>query len=104
MRWETHLVPIKHYPTINWNAKQIKTNEKYDQFQLNTIQRLTETWMTRFQLVFRLCVPIKHYPTINWNNMVSKMAWPYMVPIKHYPTINWNCSEYIPQSALVSSN
>ena len=36
-------VPIKHYPTINWNVR----------------------WRAYFTAQFR--VPIKHYPTINWN-------------------------------------
>ena len=45
------------------------------EFQLNTIQRLTETetttWLTRFDQV-----PIKHYPTINWNAPATAPAGP----------------------------
>ena len=59
-------VPIKHYPTINWNVMFIEPRVCVCPFQLNTIQRLTET--SRRQVCrFRYQVPIKHYPTINWN-------------------------------------
>ena len=84
------LVPIKHYPTINWNDSVTIRLNSLNLFQLNTIQRLTETALIRLNTQSHL-VPIKHYPTINWNRFQSL---PYessgLVPIKHYPTINWN--------------
>ena len=40
----TLTVPIKHYPTINWNLILRYATITAFQFQLNTIQRLTETW------------------------------------------------------------
>ena len=36
-------VPIKHYPTINWNYFDLEKYSDLPKFQLNTIQRLTET-------------------------------------------------------------
>ena len=36
-------VPIKHYPTINWNDWSRRIPPPIQEFQLNTIQRLTET-------------------------------------------------------------
>ena len=37
-------VQIKHYPTINWNILDYEQHDnRYIEFQLNTIQRLTET-------------------------------------------------------------
>ena len=61
-------VPIKHYPTINWNKFEVLLN-----FLRATI------------------VPIKHYPTINWNfTRLNNSVTVNSVPIKHYPTINWN--------------
>ena len=34
-------------------------------FQLNTIQRITETWLSALQWRKRFTVSIKHYPTNN---------------------------------------
>ena len=60
-------VPIKHYPTINWNTFHVSRDASPPY------------------------VPIKHYPTINWNFVgESRERQLKHVPIKHYPTINWN--------------
>ena len=40
---DTYEVPIKHYPTINWNIMRSRNTTRHTAFQLNTIQRLTET-------------------------------------------------------------
>ena len=43
-------VPIKHYPTINWNfGYQERYAEYRYEFQLNTIQRLTETYRSAWK-------------------------------------------------------
>ena len=42
VKWDWS-VPIKHYPTINWNGIRRILNGLANVFQLNTIQRLTET-------------------------------------------------------------
>ena len=63
-------VPIKHYPTINWNKPTYEKNQKPTyEFQLNTIQRLTETPVRFLSRICKSFVPIKHYPTINWNTV-----------------------------------
>ena len=66
-------------------------------FQLNTIQRLTETVNHALNIRKGKQVPIKHYPTINWNLKVDLYPWLLSVPIKHYPTINWNPSHWLEQ-------
>ena len=45
---------------------QFFSSSPNNKFQLNTIQRLTET-DGYFASAGRAQVPIKHYPTINWN-------------------------------------
>ena len=66
-------VPIKHYPTINWNFGISSIGTVTLKFQLNTIQRLTETLHGGIERHRLEAVPIKHYPTINWN--LNNMKW-----------------------------
>ena len=61
-------------------------------FQLNTIQRITETVPADWNGCC-IHVSIKHYPTNNWNKQSNpSMRSPLLVSIKHYPTNNWNHS------------
>ena len=64
-------VSIKHYPTNNWNVVIECQPLILTLFQLNTIQRITETILFG-NYADATAVSIKHYPTNNWNRYFDK--------------------------------
>ena len=87
--WLFQLNTIQRLTETNSVAPPLKWN--FCMFQLNTIQRLTETYhptgLSRSEDLFQLNTIQRLTETFL---IFSACFFSFSVPIKHYPTINWN--------------